>query len=158
MAKNNYKIKEEPLVTGEKPGEKKGYIKDFITEGWIKATPENKEAKVIFEERLVKEYGYSKEQIQPEFGIKKGSKFIGPADIVVFRDEKHKQQEDIYIIVECKRKERTDGIEQLKSYLAPTQAKYGVWFNGDEIAYIKHLDKPPYYQEVLHLPRKGEKE
>ena len=158
MAKNNYKIEEEPLVTGEKPGEKKGYIKDFITNAWIKATPENKEAKVVFEERLVKEYGYSKEQIQPEFGVKKGSKFIGPADIVVFRDEKHKQQEDIYIIVECKRKERTDGMEQLKSYLAPTQAKYGVWFNGSEIAYIQHLDKAPYYQEVLHLPRKGEKE
>jgi len=158
MAKNKYKIEEKPLITGEKPGEKKGYIKDFVTNAWIKATPENKEAKVVFEERLVKEYGYSKEQIQPEFGIKKGSKFIGPADIVVFRDEKHKQQEDIYIIVECKRKERTDGIEQLKSYLAPTQAKYGVWFNGDDIAYIKHLDKHPYYQEVLHLPRKGEKE
>ena len=27
MAKNNYKIEEKPLVTGEKPGEKKGYIK-----------------------------------------------------------------------------------------------------------------------------------
>jgi len=158
MTKKNYKIKEKPLVTGEKPEEKKGYIQDFITGNLIKNTPENKEAKVIFEERLVKEYGYFKNQIQPEFGIKKGSKYIGPADIVVFRDEKHKQQEDIYIIVECKRKERTDGIEQLKSYLAPTQAKYGVWFNGDEIAYIRHLDKPPYYQEVLYLPRKGEKE
>ena len=76
MAKNNYKIEEKPLVTGEKPREGKGYIKDFITDGWIKATPENKEAKVVFEERLIKEYGYSKEQIQPEFGIKKGSKFI----------------------------------------------------------------------------------
>jgi type I restriction enzyme M protein len=137
---------------------KTNYIRDFITNAWIKATPENKEAKVVFEERLVKEYGYSKEQIQPEFNIQKGSKTIGPADIVVFRDEKHRQQEDIYIVVECKRKERTDGIEQLKSYLAPTQAKYGVWFNGNEIAYIKHLDKSPYYQEVLHLPRKGEKE
>jgi len=158
MAKKNYQIKEKPLITGEKPGERKGYIQDFITNAWIKATPENKEAKVVFEERLVKEYGYLKEQIQPEFGIKKGAKFIGPADIVVFRDEKHKNQEDIYIIVECKRKERTDGMEQLKSYLAPTQAKYGVWFNGGEIAYLKHSDKPPYYQEVLHLPRKGEKE
>lgn len=158
MARNKYKIEEKPLVTGEKPEEKRGYIKDFITDVWIKATPENKEAKVVFEERLVKEYGYSKGQIQPEFGIKKGSKYIGPADIVVFRDEKHKRQEDIYIIVECKRKERTDGIEQLKSYLAPTQAKYGVWFNGSEIAYIEHLTKPPYYREVLYLPREGEKE
>ena len=157
MSNTNYKPQKEEIITEPEKG-KAGYVRDFITNAWIKATPENKEAKVVFEERLVKEYGYSKEQIQPEFGIKKGSKFIGPADIVVFRDEKHKNQEDIYIIVECKRKERTDGIEQLKSYLAPTQAKYGIWFNGDEIAYIRHLDKQPYYQEVLHLPRKGEKE
>lgn len=149
------KIKE--MIKAE-PGEKAGYVRDFITSAWIKATPENREAKIVFEERLVKEYGYSLGQIQPEFNIQKGSKTIGPADIVVFRDEKHKNQEDIYIIIECKRKERTDGIEQLKSYLAPTQAKYGVWFNGNEIAYLKHLDKPPYYKEVLHLPRKGEKE
>lgn len=155
MAK--YKPQKEEMKTSPVEG-KVGYIRDFITNVWIKATPENREAKVIFEERLVKEYGYSKEQIQPEFNIQKGSKTIGPADIVVFRDDKHRQQEDIYIIIECKRKERTDGIEQLKSYLAPTQAKYGVWFNGSEIAYLQHLDKPPYYQEVLHLPRKGEKE
>jgi type I restriction enzyme M protein len=152
-----YQPQKEEIKSEPEKG-KTGYIRDFITNAWIKATPENKDAKIVFEERLVKEYGYTKEQIHTEFPIKKGSKFIGPADIVVFRDEKHKQQEDIYIIVECKRKERTDGIEQLKSYLAPTQAKYGVWFNGNEIAYIKHLNKPPYYQEVLHLPRKGEKE
>ena len=54
MAKKNYQIKEKPLVTGEKPTEKKGYIQDFITNSWIKATPENKEAKVVFEERLRK--------------------------------------------------------------------------------------------------------
>jgi len=156
MAKKIYKEKEEEIIIKPQK-EKAGYIQDFITSGWIKATPENKEAKVVFEERLVKEYGYSKNQIQPEFPIKKGSQYIGPADIVVFRDEKYKKQEDVYIIIECKRKERTDGIEQLKTYLAPTQAKYGVWFNGNEIAYIKHLDKPPYYKEALYLPRKGEK-
>ena len=156
MTKQLYKPQKEEIKIEPQKG-KTGHIRDFITGAWIKSTPENKEAKVVFEERLVKEYGYSKNQIQPEFPIKKGSKYIGPADIVVFRDEKHKRQEDIYIIVECKRKERTDGIDQLKSYLAPTQAKYGVWFNGNEIAYIKHLDKPPYYKEVLYLPRKGEK-
>ena len=31
MTKNSYRIKEKPLVTGEKPGDKKGYIQDFIT-------------------------------------------------------------------------------------------------------------------------------
>ncbi|MCD6490037.1 MAG: hypothetical protein J7K20_04855, partial [Thermodesulfobacterium sp.] len=84
MAEKIYKEQKEEIKSKPQKG-KAGYIMDFITKDWIRATPENKEAKIVFEERLVKEYGYSKKQIQPEFPIKKGSKYIGPADIVVFR-------------------------------------------------------------------------
>lgn len=90
MPKDFYKPQKEEIKTEPQKG-KVGYIRDFITNNWIKGTPENREAKIVFEERLIKEYGYSEKQIQPEFGIKKGSKYIGPADIVVFRDEKHKR-------------------------------------------------------------------
>lgn len=145
----------------EKPDEaekKKGYIKDYITGEWIKDIPENREAKVIFEERLEKEYGYSKGQVQPEFMIQHGSSRIGPADIVVFHDGRDKSQDNIYIIVECKRKDRKDGIQQLKSYLAPCKsAKYGVWFNGKEIFYLEKLEKAPHYKPVFNIPKKGEK-
>ena len=134
-----------------------GYVKDYITGEYIPGKPENIEAKIVFEERLHKEYDYDLNQMQPEFKIQKGSALIGPADIVVFHDGKDKIQDNIYIVVECKRKERTDGIQQLKTYLAPlSSAKYGVWFNGVETVYIKKLDKAPHFKFVPNIPKNGE--
>jgi len=137
---------------------KEGYVQD-VTGEWLRATPEVMDAKKVFADRLVNEFGYTPEQIQtkPEFYIKKGSQRIGPADIVVFRDAKNKIQENIWIIVETKRKERSDGIEQLKTYLSPCKgAKWGVWFNGKDIAYLEVLDTPPYFREISKIPKAGE--
>jgi type I restriction enzyme M protein len=135
--------------------EKKGYIRDFITGRWLKNTPEE-EIRQILEKKLVEEYGYSKNQIEIEYPIQKGSQKIGLADIVVFRDKK-KSFDNLYIIVEIKRKERKDGIEQLKSYLSPTNAEYGIWFNGKEIVYIQHLKEPPYFNDgIADIPKKGQ--
>ncbi len=97
---------------------KEGYVKDFLTNRSIRLTPEEQVRQIMLM-RLVQEYEYPKEWIKTEFQIQKGSKRIGPADIVVFRDNKSKDQENIWIIVETKRKERSDGIEQLKTYLSP---------------------------------------
>lgn len=131
---------------------------DYITKKEITNTPENREAKVIIEERLHKEYGYDVSQMLPEFRIKKGSNLIGPADIVVFHDSEDKTQDNIYIIVECKRKNRYDGIDQLKTYLAGVEsAEYGIWFNGDEIVYLRRLKKAPHWKLAYNIPRKGEK-
>ncbi len=140
---------------------KEGYVKDPVSGRLVKITPERVEAKLIFAERLIKEYGYSKDQIQtfPEFYIQKGSTKIGPADIVVFRDNK-KTFDNIFLIVETKQKDKKDGIEQLKSYIAPTPAEGGVWFNGNEIAYFRVIRKPPSYTPELvewrNIPKKGQ--
>jgi len=137
---------------------KEGYVQD-VTGEWLRATPEVMDAKKVFADRLVNEFGYTPEQLQtkPEFYIKKGSQRIGPADIVVFRDAKNKIQENIWIIVETKRKERSDGIDQLKTYLSPCKgAKWGVWFNGKDIAYLEVLDIPPYFREISKIPKAGE--
>jgi type I restriction enzyme M protein len=66
---------------------KEGYVKDPVSGKLVKITPERVEAKIVFAQRLLNEYGYSKEQIQtfPEFYIQKGSTKISPADIVVFK-------------------------------------------------------------------------
>lgn len=74
---------------------KEGYVRD-VTGEWLRTTPEVMDAKKVFADRLVNEFGYSPEQIQtkPEFYIKKGSQKIGPADIVVFRDAKNKIQKN----------------------------------------------------------------
>jgi len=135
---------------------KEGYVKDFLTNRLIRLTPEEQVRQIILM-RLVQEYEYPKEWIKTEFEIQKGSKRIGPADIVVFRDGKSKDQENIWIIVETKRKERSDGIEQLKTYLSPCKgAKFGIWFNGNDIAYLEVLDHAPYFREVLKIPKCGE--
>jgi len=156
MPKTKYKPIEEKIRT--EPKEKEGHVRDYITDQWVKAKPEEIEAKQIFAKRLVEEYGYSKDQTQtqPEFRIQKGSKLIGPADIVVFRNGKNKTQDNLHIIVECKREDRTDGVDQLKSYLSPTKAKFGVWFNGKEIIYLQQLPKHPHFREIPDIPKSGE--
>ena len=154
-----YRPKVERLIT--EPAEREGYVRDYISGQWVKQTPEQVEAKQVFAKRLVEEYGYSKDQIQtsPEFYIQKGSTKIGPADIVVFREGK-KTFDNIYLIVETKRKDKRDGENQLKSYIDPTPAEGGVWFNGTEIAYYKAIRKPPSYTPELiewrNIPKKGQ--
>jgi type I restriction enzyme M protein len=135
---------------------KEGYVRDFLTNRLIRLTPEEQIRQIMLM-RLVQEYEYPKEWIKTEFEIQKGSKRIGAADIVVFRDAKSKDQENIWIIVETKRKERSDGIEQLKTYLSPCKgAKFGIWFNGNDIVYLEVLDHHPYFREVLRIPKCGE--
>ena len=152
MSKINYKpIKEKVKV---EPEEKKGYVRDFITGRWLKSKPEEGPRQIL-EKRLVEEYGYSKSQIEIEFPVQKGSKRIGPTDIAVFRNEK-KVIDNLYVIVETKRKERKDGIDQLKSYLSPTNAEFGVWFNGKDIVYLQHLKKAPFFREIPDIPKEGE--
>lgn len=149
MSEKEYKPTEE-LET------KEGYVKDFLTNRLIRLRPEEQVRQIMLM-RLVQEYEYPKEWIKTEFEIQKGSKRIGPSDIVVFRDGKSKDQENIWIIIETKRKERSDGIEQLKTYLSPCKgAKFGIWFNGNDIAYLEVLDHTPYFREVLKIPKCGE--
>lgn len=149
-------IKAKDLIQGTNTDSE---LLDFITDKPIPNKPENREAKVPFEKRLVEEYGYNKTDIEPEFRIQHGSHTIGPADIVVFHSGKDHIQENIYIIVECKKKDSKDGEQQLKSYLSPCKsAKYGVWFNGDEAKYFKVLDKDPHWREILNIPTALEQE
>lgn len=39
---------------------KEGYVKDPVSGRLVKITPERVEAKIIFAQRLISEYGYSK--------------------------------------------------------------------------------------------------
>jgi len=155
----NYKPKKEKITA--EPEEKEGYVRDYITGQYVRRRPEEVEAKQILAKRLVEEYGYSKDQIQtfPEFYIQKGSTKIGPADIVIFKDNK-KTFDNIYLIIETKRKDKKDGIKQLKSYIDPTPAEGGIWFNGTDMVYVRAIRKPPSYTPELvewrDIPKKGQ--
>jgi len=131
-------------------------IEDFITGKPLPATPEEK-VRQIFTRKLVKEYNYSPDQIQtvPEFLIQKGSQKIGPADIVVFHD-KRKTLDNIYMIVETKKEGSSEGVDQLKSYMNPTKAAFGIWFNGKEIVFLQPLTKDPFWREIPDIPKAGE--
>jgi len=140
-----------------------GYIADYVSGQLVKSGPEEVEAVQIFSRRLIEEYGYSKDQIQtrPQFRIRASpsgeEKY--PIDIAVFRDN-NKTYNNLFMIVECKRKNRADGFEQLKIYMGLSSAQVGVWFNGHEHLYIqKIIDRQGnvIYKELPNIPKKGQR-
>ena len=139
------------------------FATDYISGIDVKAGPEEIEAVQPFSRRLVEEYGYLREQIQtrPQFRIKSSpsgeEKY--PVDIAVFRDAT-KTYDNLYMIVECKRKNRVDGERQLKAYMGLSSAQIGVWFNGLEHLYLqKVLDRQGNvsYQELPNIPKAGQR-
>ncbi len=142
---------------------REGYIKDYISGKGVKATPEEVEAVQIFAETLVKDYGYSKKQIQtrPQWRVKvrpSDSKKEYPIDIAVFSND-NKNDDNLFIVVECKRKTKKDGLTQLKDYLRFSKARLGVWFNGEERLFIKKYEKDGQvrFSEIPNIPREGER-
>jgi len=132
-----------------------GYLEDYLTGDPIKDNPEER-VRQIYLKRLNEEYNYPKRHIEKEFMIQKGSKKIGPADIVIFHSDAH-SLDNIHTIVEVKKEDREDGLDQLKSYLSPTKADFGVWFNGREIEHIKQTKETPYFRSIPDIPKYGEK-
>ena len=108
-----------------------GFLPDFLTGEHVKDTPEEY-VRQNLERALVEQYGYHSRDCEPEFRVKVGSSRRRAADIAVFASDVEHRQENICIIVECKRAntnpaDRRDGIDQLKSYLsACLNARYGL--------------------------------
>ena len=142
---------------------KEGYIIDFISGQEIKATPEEVEAVQVFAKQLVEDYNYPKDNIQtrPQFRVKvrpSDTKKEYPVDIAVFPNNK-KQEDEVYIIVECKKKNRKDGITQLKDYLRFSKAYLGVWFNGEERLFLRKVEKNGRieFEEIPNIPKYGQR-
>ncbi len=137
---------------------KNGYILDYISNKQVKATPEEIEAVQIFSKQLVEDYGYPKNLIQThlQFRVKirpSDTKKEYPIDIAVFNNQ-NKIDDDLYIIVECKKKNRKDGLNQLQDYLRFSKAKLGVWFNGDERIFIKKYERDGeiLFENIPNIP------
>jgi type I restriction enzyme M protein len=142
---------------------KDGYIIDFISGQEVKATPEEIQAVQVFAKQLVEDYGYPKDHIQtrPQFRVKvrpSDTKKEYPVDIAVFSNNK-KQEDDVYIIVECKKKNRKDGKTQLQDYLRFSKAFLGVWFNGDERLFLRKVEKDGRieFEEIPNIPQYGQR-
>jgi type I restriction enzyme M protein len=142
---------------------KEGYIFDYISGEQVKATPEEVEAVQVFSRQLVEDYGYSKEQIQtrPQYRVKSNPSDTSksyPLYIIIFANN-NKIDTNEYIIVECKKKTRTDGITQLKDYLKFSNAYIGVWFNGNERIFLKKIEAKGKvsFEEIPNIPNNGQR-
>ncbi|MGL4346863.1 MAG: N-6 DNA methylase [Chitinophagaceae bacterium] len=138
-------------------------IIDYISGQEIVATPEEIEATQVFSKILVEEYGYLKDHIQtrPQFRVKghpSDTKKSYPVDIVVFSSD-IKTDDNAYIIIECKKKTRQDGLTQLENYLSLSKAYIGVWFNGSERLFIKKIleNEKIKFVEIPNIPEYGQR-
>ncbi len=140
-----------------------GFLIDYISGKAVRDTPEEREAVQVFSIALVEDYGYPKAHIQtrPQWRVKARPSDVKkeyPVDIAVFSEEQ-KTDDNVTIIVECKKKDRRDGRSQLEDYLRFSKARLGVWFNGRERLYLLKHEKGGQVQfsEIPNIPRYGQR-
>ena len=91
----------------------------------------------------MEEYGYPKTDIGIEIGITMGRQ-TKRADLVIYRHDAERIQENITVIVEAKREDvlpsdKDYGIGQLKSYMAASvSCRYGLWVGKERIGFEKN--------------------
>ena len=153
MVRNN-KILEKDI--GFIDAENKKIVYPFLDKEYPDKPEE--QIRLLMLKKLILEYKYSPKQIDIEIPVKAGQTTLPKrADIIVFRDERSNRPEaNSYIIVEVKKKDRKDGIDQLQTYINNTTAEFGIWFNGKEIVYLHRLRKPHKFDEIPDIPKKGE--
>ena len=131
---------------------REGYIKDYITGKSLKNT-KNERRRQDIEKRLVEIWRYPKELIDIEVAIQRERQSLGRADIVVFTRESKNPNTDAYIIVEVKKESRKEGLAQLENYIKSTTAKFGIWYNGRDLTFIRRLSEPHQFQEISRIPK-----
>lgn len=137
-------------------------IIDYISGVEVNGTQEEIQATQPFSKILIENYGYPKEMIQtrPQYRLKarpSDTKKEYPVDIAVFASA-DKKEEDLYIIIECKKKKRKDGRSQLEDYLRLSKAYLGAWYNGNEILYLRKYEQNGRvaFKEIPNLPLYGQ--
>lgn len=139
-----------------------GKVLDFIDGTLRNETPEEYVRQEI-EKSLVREYEYSREDIEVEFRIAVGSPPPRRVDLAIFPEGVQHEQEHIWAICECKAESvppdhRKEGVDQLKSYMAAClNAELGMWTNGrDRFCFRKiQTNEGLSFVDVADLPVKG---
>ncbi len=137
-----------------------GKLVDFI-DGRFRADKPEEHVRQNILKRLVNSLKFPKSRIFVEYGIKLGS--AKPRiDIAIMKDGATKAQENVEILVECKKEaispaDKKDGIEQMKSYMAAClNCEWGLWTNGKHrevwrkvkgengtLEFVEEIDIPP---------------
>lgn len=111
-----------------------GKICDYVDNTFRNDTPEEYVRQNI-EKRLVNELKYPKDRIKVEHTIKVGDA-KKRVDLAIFEKDAAHTQENIRIIVECKKeavepRNAKEGIGQLQAYMAASvNCEWGLWTNG----------------------------
>lgn len=137
-----------------------GKVRCYIT-GILRADKPEEHVRQRWARSLVEEYGYPPSDVAVEFPIKMGvaSK---RADLVVFKPGAPRKQENVLIVIEAKRADvlphdRTEGVEQLKSYLAASSScRYGLWVGAEKLAFSRTHDG--VIEDAVDIPRAGDDE
>ena len=133
---------------------------DFATGKPVDLSKPEERVRQEYERVLVESYGYDRADLDIAVRIPRGTgQFSDEADIVIYGGpEGRDPARDVLGIVETKRRERTDGIEQLKSYMTATSALFGVWTNGEDIAFLyRDPTSAQVLEDFLHnIPAKGQ--
>lgn len=127
----------------------KPYLKCYATGKDRPATPEEI-VRQLYVKMLMDDYGYPAERIAIEKPVQFGAAVHEKAADIVIGDKD--APNTAYIIIECKKPKRSDGLEQLKSYCHAEGAPIGVWTNGGETI-ILHRRDPNYFQNLPAIPR-----
>lgn len=148
-------ISPKTIESGKAKGEVRYFLKCLKRQQDIQVYSEKKSnpeeiIRQLYLYKLVNHYGYPLTRIDVEKPVTFGSGVHEkPADIVVY----HKDGKTAYIVVEVKKPERRDGIDQLKSYLNAEGSPIGVWLNGKEKVLL-YRPYPQQFEDTLpDLPR-----
>lgn len=136
-------------------------IVDYATGKIVHNNPEEA-YRQEFEHILIDDLGYPKENIDIEVIIQRGAnRNAEEADIVVYRDSRHRQ-DNAYIVIEIETPKKTYDLQAL-SYITATTAPYAVWYAGMEknskgpFFHYRDMAKDPInFNPIPTLPRYGE--
>ncbi|MFW0118875.1 N-6 DNA methylase [Rothia sp. P5764] len=143
-----------------------GLIVDVLSKKLLQNKPEER-VRQRFLKVLHYEYGYPYNEMRTEVTVYAGSSPIlnrdgSPkfADIVVYSTKKaasSNDQSNIKFMVECKRPNVTQGLNQLASYVFNTSAEGAIWTNGDDLqAYRRTFHPSNGLLESVGIPARGE--
>lgn len=135
-------------------------IPDFATGNLVDASKPEEVVRQEYEKILVDDYGYQKAELDIEVKIPRGAGFFpDKADIVVYDSSGGRNPtSDILGIVETKspKKDKQEGLQQLSSYMTATSAQWGVWTNGEDIAYLYKDGVSIDDQYLNNIPARGQ--
>jgi type I restriction enzyme M protein len=140
-----------------------GKVVDFASGRLLDDTPEEYVRQNV-EMSLVLEYSYPRDQVEVEFRIKVGSG-TKRVDLALFEPGAAHTQDNIQTIVETKREgtkrdDKSDGVGQLKSYMAAClNCQHGMWTNGvDRDCFYKSSDRGGHsFIDAIDIPVQGAK-